>query len=103
MARSGEGLNAIVLEDEANDECSSRDADASQRPFDDDDLLRKAITLDDPLIPEKEAAHMLRISVRTLQRLRKARRITYVVIARTILFRKSAIERFLQRSTIAER
>jgi excisionase family DNA binding protein len=102
VARSGEGLNAILSEDEANDECSSRDADASQRPFD-DDLLRKAITLDDPLIPEEEAAHMLRISVRTLQRLRKARRITYVVIARTILFRKSAIERFLQRSTIAER
>jgi len=99
---SEQRLNAKISEHEPNDECSSRGTDVSPRPLD-NDLLRKAITLDDPVIPEEAPANMLRISVRTLQRLRKARRIAYVVIARTILFRKSAIERFLQRSTIAER
>lgn len=102
MAASGEGLNVTPSEHRTNDACSSCGGGASQRPFD-DELLRKAITLDDPLIPEKEAAYILGVSVRTLQRLRRTRKIAYIVIARAILFRKSAIERFLQRSTTAER
>jgi hypothetical protein len=54
MAASGEGLNVTPPVPRTNDECSSCGGGASQRPFH-HDLLRKAITLDDPLIPEKEA------------------------------------------------
>jgi hypothetical protein len=57
-ARCGHAVtNPTLLR--TRDECASCGGGASQRPFD-DDLLRKAITLDDPLIPEKEAAHIPR-------------------------------------------
>jgi excisionase family DNA binding protein len=81
---------------------AARSVDVPKRRYV-DDLVANAIDLDDPLIPEDEVARILRISVRTLQRLRKARKIAYVTIRRTVLFRKSAIERFLQRCTVSER
>jgi excisionase family DNA binding protein len=63
----------------------------------------RTIHLDDPLISEEEAAKILRVSERTLQRFRLARRIAYVTIGRTIFFRKSAIERFLENCTVRAR
>jgi hypothetical protein len=63
----------------------------------------KAIDLDDPLILEEDAAAILHMSKWTMMRLRKERKIQYVVILRKYLYRRSFLVAFIEKCTVQPR
>ena len=54
----------------------------------------------DRLLTTREAAHLLNVSCRTLQRMRSEQRIAYVVLRGKCRYRQSEIDRLLEDSTI---
>ena len=54
----------------------------------------------DMLLTTREAAHLLNVSTRTLQRMRSEQRIAYVVLRGKCRYRQSEIDRLLEDSTI---
>ena len=56
----------------------------------------------DRLLTTREAAHLLNVSTRTLQRMRSEQRIGYVVLRGKCRYRQSEIDRLLAESTIME-
>ena len=54
----------------------------------------------DRLLTTREAAHLLNVSTRTLQRMRSEQRIGYVVLRGKCRYRQSEIDRLLEDSTI---
>jgi hypothetical protein len=68
-----------------------------------EDVTVKAIGLDDPLIPEAEVAKILNVCVRTLQRRRRARKISCVMLGGKILYRLSHIKRYIEKCTLPAR
>lgn len=56
----------------------------------------------DRLLTTREAAHLLNVSTRTLQRMRSEQRIAYVVLRGKCRYRRSEIDRLLADCTVAE-
>ena len=56
----------------------------------------------DMLLTTREAAHLLNVSTRTLQRMRSEQRIAYVVLRGKCRYRRSEIDRLLADCTVAE-
>ena len=56
----------------------------------------------DRLLTTREAAHLLNVSTRTLQRMRSEQRIGYVVLRGECRYRQSEIDRLLSDCTVAE-
>ena len=56
----------------------------------------------DRLLTTREAAHLLNVSTRTLQRMRSEQRIGYVVLRGKCRYRQSEIDRLLDESTVNE-
>ena len=56
----------------------------------------------DRLLTTSEAAHLLNVSSRTLQRMRSEQRIGYVVLRGKCRYRQSEIDRLLADSTVVE-
>ena len=54
----------------------------------------------DRLLTTREAAHLLNVSCRTLQRMRSEQRIAYVVLRGKCRYRQSEIDRLLEDSTV---
>lgn len=54
----------------------------------------------DRLLTTREAAHLLNVSSRTLQRMRSEQRIAYVVLRGKCRYRQSEIDRLLEDSTV---
>lgn len=54
----------------------------------------------DRLLTTREAAHLLNVSARTLQRMRNEQRIAYVVLRGKCRYRQSEIDRLLEDSTV---
>lgn len=54
----------------------------------------------DRLLTTREAAHLLNVSTRTLQRMRSEQRIGYVVLRGKCRYRQSEIDRLLEDSTV---
>ncbi|WP_455635251.1 helix-turn-helix domain-containing protein [Parabacteroides sp.] len=54
----------------------------------------------DRLLTTREAAHLLNVSTRTLQRMRGEQRIAYVVLRGKCRYRRSEIDRLLDNHTI---
>ena len=54
----------------------------------------------DRLLTTREAAHLLNVSTRTLQRMRSEQRIAYVVLRGKCRYRQSEIDRLLEDSTV---
>ena len=54
------------------------------------------------LLTTREAAHLLNVSTRTLQRMRSEQRIAYVVLRGKCRYRRSEIDRLLADCTVAE-
>ena len=54
----------------------------------------------DMLLTTREAAHLLNVSCRTLQRMRSEQRIAYVVLRGKCRYRQSEIDRLLEYSTV---
>ena len=54
----------------------------------------------DMLLTTREAAHLLNVSCRTLQRMRSEQRIAYVVLRGKCRYRQSEIDRLLEDSTV---
>ena len=54
----------------------------------------------DMLLTTREAAHLLNVSTRTLQRMRSEQRIAYVVLRGKCRYRQSEIDRLLEDSTV---
>ena len=52
--------------------------------------------------PRREAAHLLNVSTRTLQRMRSEQRIGYVVLRGKCRYRQSEIDRLLDERTVNE-
>lgn len=52
------------------------------------------------LLLAKEAAAMLRVSVATLNTLRKEGKVPFVKLGRRVMFRKEALEDLINRSTV---
>ena len=59
-------------------------------------------TLPDRLLTTREAAHLLNVSIRTLQRMRSEQRIGYIVLRGKCRYRRSEIDRLLADCTVAE-
>ena len=56
----------------------------------------------DRLLTTREAAHLLNVSTRTLQRMRSEQRIAYVVLRGKCRYRQSEIDRLLADCTVME-
>ena len=56
----------------------------------------------DRLLTTREAAHLLNVSTRTLQRMRSEQRISYVVLRGKCRYRQSEIDRLLAECTVKE-
>ena len=56
----------------------------------------------DMLLTTREAAHLLNVSTRTLQRMRSEQRIGYIVLRGKCRYRRSEIDRLLADCTVAE-
>ena len=56
----------------------------------------------DRLVATREAAHLLNVSTRTLQRMRSEQRIGYVVLRGKCRYRQSEIDRLLSDCTVSE-
>ena len=56
----------------------------------------------DRLLTTREAAHLLNVSCRTLQRMRSEQRIGYVVLRGKCRYRQSEIDRLLADCTVVE-
>ena len=56
----------------------------------------------DRLLTTREAAHLLNVSCRTLQRMRSEQRIAYVVLRGKCRYRQSEIDRLLADCTVVE-
>jgi len=69
-------------------------------------LNMKVITMEsaspDRLLTTREAAHLLNVSTRTLQRMRSEQRIGYVVLRGKCRYRQSEIDRLLDECTVNE-
>ena len=58
--------------------------------------------LPDRLLTTREAAHLLNVSTRTLQRMRSEQRISYVVLRGKCRYRRSEIDRLLETCAVNE-
>ena len=54
----------------------------------------------DMLLTTREAAHLLNVSTRTLQRMRDDHRIEYVIVRGTCRYRLSEVQRLLETNTV---
>ena len=62
----------------------------------------KKVASPDKLLTTREAAHLLNVSTRTLQRMRSEQRIAYVVLRGKCRYRRSEIDRLLADCTVVE-
>jgi hypothetical protein len=66
----------------------------------------RALDVADPLVPERDAVRLFpsgAISVRTMQRLRRAKKIGYVTIGRRIYYRYSDLQRYIDARRVQPR
>ena len=62
----------------------------------------RAVSGESMLLTTREAAHLLNVSTRTLQRMRSEQRIGYIVLRGKCRYRRSEIDRLLADCTVAE-
>jgi len=56
--------------------------------------------LSDPLLTKQEAARELRVCIRSLENMMKARRLAYIRLGRSVRFKRSELERLKHSFTV---